>query len=109
MGIKIIEKIGNEETRATTGVTNINQKIREARLRWLGHVERETEENVLPGNENMEVAGYRKIGRPKLMWIGVTVVPVFSGHPSFPAKVSLHCRCPLIRGVQIYNNTWREF
>ena len=38
-----------------------------------------------------------------------TVVPVFSGHPSFPAKVSLHCRCPLIRGVQIYNKTWREF
>ena len=38
-----------------------------------------------------------------------TVVPVFSGHPSFPAKVSLHCRCPLIRGIQVYNKTWREF
>ena len=36
-------------------------------------------------------------------------VPVFSGHPWFPAKVSLHCRCPLIRGSQIYNKTWCEF
>ena len=42
-------------------------------------------------------------------WWHTTVVPVFSGHPSFPAKVSLHYRCPLIRGVQIYNKTWREF
>ena len=29
----------NEEIRAMTGVANISEKIREARLRWLGHVE----------------------------------------------------------------------
>ena len=47
MGIKRIEKIRNEEIRARAGVANICEKIREARLRWLGHVERKTEEDVV--------------------------------------------------------------
>ena len=47
MGIKRIEKIRNEEIRARAGVANISEKIREARLRWLGHVERKTEEDVV--------------------------------------------------------------
>ena len=40
-GIKRIEKIGTEETRARGDVENISVKIREAKLRWLGHVQRE--------------------------------------------------------------------
>ena len=47
MGIKRIEKIRNEEIRATAGVANISENIREARLIWLGHVERKTEEDVV--------------------------------------------------------------
>ena len=40
MGIKRIEKTRNEEMRARAGVANISEKIREARLKWLGLVER---------------------------------------------------------------------
>ncbi len=47
MGMKTIEKIRNEETRSRSGVANMSEKIREARLRWLGHVERKTEEDVV--------------------------------------------------------------
>ena len=47
MGIKRIEKIRNEEIGARGGVANISEKIREARLRWLGNVERKTEEDVV--------------------------------------------------------------
>ena len=47
MGIKRIEKISNEEIRARAGVENISEKIREATLRWLGHVDRMTEEDVV--------------------------------------------------------------
>ena len=47
MGIKRIEKIRNGEIRARAGVANISEKIREAILRWLGHVERMTEEDVV--------------------------------------------------------------
>ena len=47
MGIKRIEKIRNEEIRARAGVVNISEKAREARLRWLGHAERKTEEDLV--------------------------------------------------------------
>ena len=46
MGIKMIEKIRTEEIRARACVANISEKIREARLRWLGYVERKTEEEM---------------------------------------------------------------
>ena len=71
MGIKRIEKIRNEEIRARSDVANISEKIREARLRWLGHVERKTEEDVVMRTWKMEVGGHRKIGRPKLRWSDV--------------------------------------
>ena len=47
MGIKRIEKIRYGEIRARTGVANISEKIRKGRLRWLGHAERKTEEDVV--------------------------------------------------------------
>ena len=65
MGMERIEKIRNEETRARAGSTNISETIREARLRWLSHVERKTEEDVVMGTWKMEVSGRRKVGRPK--------------------------------------------
>ena len=42
-----IERIRNKEIRARAGVANMSEKIREARLRGLGHVERKTEEVVV--------------------------------------------------------------
>ena len=47
MGIKRVEKMRNEEIRARAGVANISGKITEARLRWLGHMERKTEDVVM--------------------------------------------------------------
>ena len=47
MGVKKIETIRSEEIRARVGMANISEEIREARLRSLGHVERETEEDVV--------------------------------------------------------------
>ena len=46
-------------------MANISEKIREARLRWLGHVQRNT---VAMSTWKMEVGGHRKLGRPKLTW-----------------------------------------
>ena len=37
---------------------------------------------------------YFYVGQPKVS----TVVPVMNGHPRDQAKVSVHCRWPLIRG-----------
>ena len=36
--IKMIEKMRNEEITARPGMANISQKMRETRLRWLGHL-----------------------------------------------------------------------
>ena len=47
-------------------MANISYRIREARLRWLGHVERKTEEEVVTRTWNMEVGGHQEIGTPKL-------------------------------------------
>ena len=64
-------KARNEEIRARTGVAKISEKIREARLRWLGHVERKTEEDVVMRTWKMGVGEHQKIGRPKLRWSDV--------------------------------------
>ena len=50
---------------------SLTGKIREASLRWLRHVERKTEEDVVMRTWKMEVVGHRKIGRPKLRWSDV--------------------------------------
>ena len=42
IGTKRIGKIRAEELRARDAVANTSEKIREARLKWLGHVERKT-------------------------------------------------------------------
>ena len=60
MGIKRIERIIKEEIRARAGVTNISDNIREARLRWLGNVERKREEVVVMRNWKMDESGHRK-------------------------------------------------
>ena len=52
-------------------MANISETIREARLRWLGHMERKTEEDVVMRTWKMEVGGHGKIGRPKLRWSDV--------------------------------------
>ena len=52
---KRIEKIRNEEIITRAGVANISEKIREARLRWLGHVERKIEEDVVMITWKMDV------------------------------------------------------
>ena len=47
MGITSIANINNGEMRARAGVENITEKIREEILRWLGHLERNTEEDIV--------------------------------------------------------------
>ena len=47
MGIKRIEQIRNEEIRASAGVANISEKIREERPIWLGYVERKAKEDAV--------------------------------------------------------------
>ena len=49
-------------------MANISEKITEARLRWLGHVERNTDEYVEMTTWKREAGEHRKIGRSKRRW-----------------------------------------
>ncbi|VDP11433.1 unnamed protein product [Heligmosomoides polygyrus] len=47
------------------GVVTIADKLREARLRWYGHVLRANDDTVYKIGLNLEVPGKRPRGRPK--------------------------------------------
>ena len=65
MGVKRKDKVRNEYIRGTVKIERIGMKMREARLRWYGHVMRRDQEYVERKIIEMELLGKRKRGRPK--------------------------------------------
>ncbi|VDP07654.1 unnamed protein product [Heligmosomoides polygyrus] len=63
-----MDRIRNEAIRQKFGVAPIADKVREARLRWYGHVLRGREDSVRKIALNFEVIGKRPRGRPKQRW-----------------------------------------
>ncbi|VDO86609.1 unnamed protein product [Heligmosomoides polygyrus] len=64
-GVTRLDRIRNEAIRQKFGVTPIADKMREARLRWHGHVLRGKEDSVRKIVPNFEVSRKRPRGRPK--------------------------------------------
>ncbi|KIH47114.1 hypothetical protein ANCDUO_22830 [Ancylostoma duodenale] len=69
MGVTLKDRISNEVVRSTFGVAPITDKIREARLRWFGHVQRREGGSVAKTALNLDVKGIRTRGRPKTRWL----------------------------------------
>ena len=65
------DKIRNEHIRSTVKVDRLGMKMREARLRWYGHVMRRDQEYVGRKMMEMELPGKRKRGRPKRRFLDV--------------------------------------
>ncbi|VDO96926.1 unnamed protein product [Heligmosomoides polygyrus] len=63
-----LDRIRNGVIRQKFSVAPIADKMREARLRWYGHVLRGKEENVRKIGLNFEVSGKRPRGLPKQRW-----------------------------------------
>jgi len=59
------DRIYSEEVAKRCGLKMIQDKLRQKRLQWFGHVRRETEGGVLRLVEEMEISGKRNIGRPR--------------------------------------------
>ena len=55
--VEIIARAGVAEIRARAGVAEISENISEARLRWLGHVEKKTEQDVIMRTWKTEMVG----------------------------------------------------
>jgi hypothetical protein len=68
LGISLRDRNRNEDIRKKLGVACISDKIREARLRWYGHVMRREEDSCLKRIMKAEVYGRRSRGRQKKRW-----------------------------------------
>ncbi|OIT39959.1 histone deacetylase 14 [Nicotiana attenuata] len=66
-----IDKIRNEDIRKKVGVAPVDDKMREARLRWFGHVRRRSLDVPVRRCERLAVVGTRRgRWRPKKYWGG---------------------------------------
>ena len=66
------DRIRNEFIRDKVGVASVDDKMREGRLRWFGHVNRRHESAPVRMGESMQVVGGKRgRGRPKLTWSNV--------------------------------------
>ena len=64
----MLDMIPNGVFRAELEVETIISKMREGRLRWLGHVRRRPQTAPVRRVEELRVDGLRRRGRPKLRW-----------------------------------------
>ncbi|VDP17650.1 unnamed protein product [Heligmosomoides polygyrus] len=89
-GVTRMDRIRNDAIRQKFGVAPIIDKMREARLRWYGHVLRGKEDSVRKIGLNFEVIGKRPRGRPKQRWsdsfvargCGVSLLTTAAGLPN---------------------------
>ncbi|MCJ8736407.1 hypothetical protein PDJAM_G00257740 [Pangasius djambal] len=65
LGVIRLDRIRNEYIRGTAHVGRLGDKVREARLRWFGHVQRRESEYIGRRMLDMELPGRRRRGRPK--------------------------------------------
>ncbi|KAK3563728.1 hypothetical protein QTP86_034452 [Hemibagrus guttatus] len=65
LGVTRLDRIGNKYIRGTAHVGRLGDKVREARLRWFGHVQRRESEYIGRRMLDMELPGRRQRGRPK--------------------------------------------
>ncbi|KAK3538840.1 hypothetical protein QTP86_015967 [Hemibagrus guttatus] len=65
LGVTRLDRIRNEYISGTAHVGRLGDKVREARLRWFGHVQRRESEYIGRRMLDMELPGRRQRGRPK--------------------------------------------
>ena len=71
LGVTRKDRIRNEYIRGTAHVRGFGDKVREARLRWFGHVQRRDSEHIGRRMLSFELPGRRPRGRPKRRFMDV--------------------------------------
>ncbi|MCJ8745636.1 hypothetical protein PDJAM_G00132350 [Pangasius djambal] len=71
LGVTRLDRIRNEYIRGTAHVGRLGDKVREARLRWFGHVQRRESEYIGRRMLDMELPGRRRRGRAKRRYMEV--------------------------------------
>ncbi|KAK3536535.1 hypothetical protein QTP86_013862 [Hemibagrus guttatus] len=65
LGVTRLDRIRNEYIRGTAHFGRLGDKVRKARLRWFGHVQKRDSEYIGRRMLDMELPGRRQRGRPK--------------------------------------------
>ncbi|KAK6744983.1 hypothetical protein RB195_011597 [Necator americanus] len=66
IGVTLKEKVFNDAVRSIFGAVPITEEMKEARLKWFGHVLRREEDSVAKTALKLDVSGVRPRGRPKI-------------------------------------------
>ncbi|KIH59165.1 hypothetical protein ANCDUO_10615 [Ancylostoma duodenale] len=66
MGVTLEDRVPNQMVRSSFGVAPITDKMKEAWLRWCGHVQRRGDGSVTKTALNLDFKGTRPRGRAKL-------------------------------------------
>ncbi|KAK6739505.1 hypothetical protein RB195_008163 [Necator americanus] len=80
IGVTLKEKVSNDTVRSIFGVVPITEKMKEARLRWFGHVLRREEDSVAQTALKLDVSGVRPRGRPKIRWLDRVKLDMIDAH-----------------------------
>ncbi|KAK4373490.1 hypothetical protein RND71_008874 [Anisodus tanguticus] len=81
------DKIRNDDIRDKVGVASVEDKMREARLRWFGHVQRRDTDAPVRRCERLAMDGFRRgkaEGLPKIVALPTNVEVRFAYTLSFP-------------------------
>ena len=65
------DMIESTVTASRVGVDNLEEHLRQKRLRWFGHIVRRNEEVEIKKVLELKIEGWRKRGRPVKRWIDV--------------------------------------
>ena len=67
-GVTLRDRVKSGDIRKELGVSSTQEKVREVRLRWYGHMQR-MEENEVRAVGDMRVPEKRPRGRPRARWM----------------------------------------
>ncbi|XP_066974234.1 uncharacterized protein [Macrobrachium rosenbergii] len=70
-GISLLQGRDSQGIRRMCGICNVQEKAKEDRLRYYGHVIRREEVEPIKRAKNMPVMGRRSVGRQRIRWMDV--------------------------------------
>ncbi|KAK6751620.1 hypothetical protein RB195_003189 [Necator americanus] len=76
---KSAARYGDADVEVDDSVVLITEKMKEARLRWFGHVLRREEDSVAKTALKLDVSGVRSRGRPKIRWLDRVKLDMIDG------------------------------
>ena len=82
----------NESIREQTGQENLELSVQERRLRWLGHVQRMSDDRIAKQVLHRVPEDRRKRGRPRVTWQHVVIKDFEKGGLSWEEAMSLTLR-----------------